>query len=126
MNLCVWHSPTVEPHVDEVELALQGLSARTYEHDVIHVGTVQVDAIVVLLAHVARYEAFSLQRVLFHDASLDGFLNLVVEFLHAADANLLAGFLVAPDRQWRSPVAATAEVPVVQVLQPLTEAAGTR
>ena len=125
VNLCVRHGAAVEPHIDEIQFALQRLSARTYQHDIIHIRTVQVNAVVVLLAHIARHKALGLQRVLCHHASLHGLLNLVVELFNAADADLLACVAVAPDRQRCAPIAAAAEVPVVQVLQPFAEAART-
>ena len=122
VNLCVRHRAAVEPHVDEVQLALQRLSALAHEDDVIHVGTVQVDTVVVLLAHVARHEALVLERVVGHHARAHALFYFVVEFLDAADADLLARLAVAPDGQRRAPVAAAAEVPVVEVLQPFAEA----
>ena len=81
MYLSVRHRTGVEPHVNEVGLALHGLALVADEHDVVHIGAVQVNAVVVLLRHVAGHEALCLQRVLGHDAGLDGLFYLVVEFL---------------------------------------------
>ena len=62
----------------------------------------QVDLIVVLLAHVARNKAIVLQWVASHKAGLNSLLDLVVELLNRTDADFLA-ILVAPDRQWCTP-----------------------
>ena len=122
--LCVWHGTRVEPNVDEVALALHGLSALADEHYLVYVWTVQVDAVVVLLRIVARHEAFVLQRIAFHHAGSHCFLYLLIEFLKASDANLLA-VLVAPYRQRCAPEARTRQVPVVKVLKPVAETSGT-
>ena len=47
--LCIRHRTRVEPYVDQVELTMQRLSALTYQHDIIHIRTVEIDLIVVLL-----------------------------------------------------------------------------
>ena len=78
MNLGVWHSTGVEPDVDEVQFALQHGSTLAHQPDLIDVGAVQVDAVVVLLTHIAGHEASVLQRVGGHDASGHSFLYLVV------------------------------------------------
>ena len=90
----------------------------------IHIRTVQVDLVVVLLRHIARHETIVLQRVTLHESSLNSLLDLIVEFLYRANADLLT-ILVAPDGQRGAPETGTREVPVVQVLQPVAEAAST-
>ncbi len=124
--LCVGHGAAVEPHVDEVGLTPQRLTACAHQHDVVNVGTVQVDAVVVLLAHVAGHEAALLEGIGCHDAGNHGFLYLAIKLLHAAYAPLLARVAVAPDGQRRAPEATAAQVPVVQVLQPLAKASRAR
>ena len=88
--LSVWHRAGVEPHVDEVALALHLLARGRNEEDVIDIRTVQVDLVVVLLRHVARNEALVFQQIALHDTSLDGFLYLVVQLFYTADADFLA------------------------------------
>ena len=83
----------------------------------------QVDLVVVLLG----VEPWGEVRpgVLRHEARLHGAFDLVVELLDRADADLLLPILCAPDRQRGTPVATTREVPVLEVLEPLTEATRT-
>ena len=119
--LGVWHRAAVEPHVYEVALALHRLATLADQDDVIDIRTVQVNLVVVLFRHVTRHKAILLQRIVLHDASLDGFLDFIVQFLDRADANLLT-VLRAPDGQRCTPETATAEVPVVQVVEPVAEA----
>ena len=125
VNLCVWHGTGIKPHVDEVEFASEHIALVRHQFDVIYIRTVQVYLIVILLTHVARHETLLLQWVRCHHASSHSLLNLVVEFLHAADAHFLASVAVAPDGQWSAPVARTREVPVVEVLEPLAETSRT-
>ena len=84
----------------------------------------QVDLVVVRLRHIARNESIVLQWVRSHEACLHSLLDLIVEFLDRADADLLT-ILIAPDRQRCAPETGTREVPVVQVLQPVAETACT-
>ena len=60
VHLCVGHSTRVEPHVDEVALAVHGLALLAHEDDVVDIGAVQVDAVVVLARHIAHDEALVL------------------------------------------------------------------
>ena len=64
----------------------------------------KVNLIIILLTPVTRHETVVLQWVALHETSLYRLLNLVVELLYAADADLLA-VLIAPDRKGRSPEA---------------------
>ncbi len=61
---------------------------------------------------------------------LVGCLAKFHQLLHRTDANFLVatanGRLAAPNRQRRSPVARTAQIPVHQIFQPVAEAAGAR
>ena len=123
VHLCIGHGTAVEPHVYQVGFSCQLASAGTYQHDVIHHGAVQVDAVIVLLAHVAGYKTFVLERIGCHDACCHALLYLLVEFLQRTDAQFLTGVTVAPDGQRSAPIAASREVPVVEVLEPFAEAA---
>ena len=125
VQLGIGHRTAVKPHVDQVELALHGLASVAHQHDVVHVGAVDVNLVIILLAVVTGDKALVLVGVARHHAGSHGLLNLVIEFLDAADALLLA-VLVAPDGQRGAPVAAAAQVPVVQVLQPFAKAAAAR
>ena len=122
----VRHRAGVEPHVDEVALALHGLAALRNEHDVVHVGAVQVNLVIILLAVIARHKALVAQRVALHDAGCHALFDFVVEFGDRADALFLARLGIAPDGQRRAPVARAAEVPVVEVFEPFAEAARAR
>ena len=102
---------------------MHGLTVVADKYDVVDIRTVQIDEVVVLLRHFARHEALVLQRVARHDASCDGLLNFVIEFLHGADALLGGAVLVAPDGQRSAPETRAREVPVVQVLKPVAKAA---
>ena len=122
--LSVRHGTGIEPHVNEVELACHYLAGRRYKLDVINVRTVQVNLVIVLLAVVTRNETFILIWVACHDTGSNSLLNLVVKFLYRTDADSLA-ILTGPDRERSTPVAATAKVPVIEVLEPLAETACT-
>ena len=85
----------------------------------------QIDLIVVRLCVIARLEALLLVKITLHQASLYGLLDLGIQLLYRADTLLLLAILCSPDRQRRTPVTATAQVPVLQVLQPFAEATRT-
>ena len=61
-----------------------------------------------------------------HESRSDGFIYLGEEFGNGTDTNLLLAIFCTPDREWCTPVATTAKVPVIEVLQPFTEASCTR
>ena len=105
MNLGVGHSSRIKPDIDEVQFACEHSTARAHQFDIIHVGAVEVNAVVVPLAHVAHHETLLLQRIASHHASVHSLFDFVVEFLHAADADFLAGVAVAPNGQGRAPIA---------------------
>ena len=83
----------------------------------------QVDLIVVLLRIYPWGKV--LPGVSRHEASFYRALDGVVELFDGGDTDLFTTILGAPDRQGCTPVAATREVPVLEVLQPLTEATRT-
>ena len=102
VNLSVRHRTRVEPNINQIALTLHRLTRFRNQHDIIYIRTVQINLVVVLLRHIARHKALLLQRVACHYASSHCLLYLVVEFLYASDAHLLA-ILTTPDRQWSTP-----------------------
>ena len=124
--LGVRHRAGVEPYVDEVALADHLLPAVADKEDIVDVRPVEVYLVVILKAHISRVETLVGQRIGGHNAGLDGLLDLVVELLDGAYAFLLLAVLGAPDRERCAPIAAAAEVPVLDVLEPFAETAGTR
>ena len=81
VNLCVWHCTRVKPYINKVKLTGKYITALAYELDVVNVWTVNVNAVIVLLTHIARYEALILEWVALHYASLNSLLYLVIELL---------------------------------------------
>ena len=63
--------------------------------------------------------------ILFHEACLDGLLDLVAQLFDAADADFFLAVLGAPDGQRCAPVTRTRQVPVDEVLQPVAETTAT-
>ena len=119
--LCVWHSARIEPYIDEVEFALHGFAGRGDEGDRVHVRTVKINdrRIVVLLAVIAHFVVRP--RVRFHEACLHRFLDFIEQFCDGTDTNFLGTIFGTPDRQRRSPITRTGEIPVVEVIEPLAE-----
>ena len=126
VHLRVGHGTRVEPHVDEVALALHRLAVGGCQHDFIDIRTMQVDSVVVRLRHIAWHETLVFQRVRRHYASLDSLFDFVVKFLDRPDAFLGFALFVAPNRQWCTPETATRKVPVVQVFEPVAKSARSR
>ena len=125
VQLGIRHRTGVKPHVYEVALALHGLPAWANQADIVNVWAMQVYEVVIGLAHVARHEAFLLQRILVHHTGLDSLFYFAVEFLKASDAQLFA-VLTAPDGERCTPETRAREVPVVQVVEPVAEATTAR
>ena len=123
VQLSIRHRTTIEPNVDQVGLAVHRLARRAHQHDIIYVGTVQVDCRVVLLRHIAHLELRV--GILGHHARRNSLLDLRNQLLNRADALHLRAILRSPDRQRSTPEARTRQVPIVQILQPLTETAAT-
>ena len=119
--LCVRHSTRVKPYIDEVEFALHGFARRRNKDDAVHVRTVQIDdgRVVVLLAIVTHDMVGP--RVGFHETCLDGFVDFCKEFGDGTDTNLFGSVFGAPDRQRCTPITGTGEVPIVEIIEPLTE-----
>ena len=120
--LGIRHRTRVKPDVNQVALTLHGLTILRHQYDMVNIRTMEVNLVVVLFRHVTRHETVILQRIALHESSLHSLFDFVVELLHRTDTDLLAIF-VAPDGQWCSPETATREVPVIQILQPVTETA---
>ena len=85
----------------------------------------QVYLVVILFGIYTRLEALLLVRVGLHQAGSHGFLYFVVELFYRLDTFFLAIVLRAPDGQRSTPIARTAEVPVIQVFQPLAKTSRT-
>ena len=122
MQLSVGHGAGIEPNVNEVSLAAHGSTGGRNEHNLIDVGAVQVNAVIVLSAVVSGHKTFLLQRIRFHESALHALFDFCIELFQRGDAHFLFRVGVAPDGQRRSPVAGTAEVPVVEVFKPFAEA----
>ena len=81
----------------------------------------QINLIIVRLRVIARLEALLLVRIALHQACLHRLLDLGIQLLDRANALLLLAILCPPDWQRSTPIAATAQVPVLQILQPFAE-----
>ena len=125
VHLGVGHGAGIEPHIDEVRFAAHGLAGFGHKDEIVHVGAVEVNLLVIGLGVVAGHEAFVAQRVGGHEACSNRFIQFIVELLYAADADFLRTVFGAPDGQGSAPETAARQVPVLEVLQPLAEAART-
>ena len=76
--LGIRHGSGVEPDVDQVRLPCHLLSRRTDKEYVVHIRPVEIDLVIVGLAHILRIEALVLQRVGGHETGLYGFLDLSI------------------------------------------------
>ena len=123
--LRIWHRAGVEPHVDEVALPGHLASAVGHEVYVVHIWPVEVYPVIISKGHVRRVETLVLERIGCHDSGCYSLLYLGVELGCGADALLFLSILGAPDRERGAPVAASGEVPVLDVLEPLSETSGT-
>ena len=81
----------------------------------------QINLVIIILAVIIRNESIVLQWIALHDTSLHALLNFIVQLFNRANANLFMRILVTPNRQRSTPIAATAEVPVFQILKPFSE-----
>ena len=123
VNLCIGHGTGVKPYVNQVRLALHRLTVGADQHNLVHIWAVQVYLVIILLRIYAGLEAAFLVGIALHHTGGHSLLHFIVQLFHRLNALLLASVLGAPDRQWRTPVARAAQVPVVQVFQPFAEAA---
>ena len=123
--LGIRHGAGIEPDVDKVRFASHFATGCRYKVNLIHIGTVKIYLVVVFEAHIGRVEAFVFQRIGCHDAGGNGFFDFCVKLFYRADADFLFAVFGTPDGQRSAPVTAAAEVPVLDILKPLAEAAGT-
>ena len=80
----------------------------------------QVNLVIVLLAVVTGNEALILVRVACHHTGSNSLLNLIIKLGNRTYADSLA-ILACPYWQRGTPVTATAQVPVVEILEPLAK-----
>ena len=124
VELSVRHRTRIEPNVYQVRFTLHRFACRRNQDDIVYIRTVQIYLIVIFFRIFSRNEAQFLVRILHHEASLNRFFDFIIQFFYRADADFRA-ILVAPDRKRSSPIARTAQVPVIQVLQPFSETSRT-
>ena len=122
--LGVGHCTRVKPNIDEVALAMHGLSIGARQYPIVHKRTVQVDSRVVGLRHVARNKIC--QGIRLHVARRHAAFEFVAELFQRANADLVLAVFASPNRERNSPVSAAAEVPVVEVLEPVAKTTGSR
>ena len=85
----------------------------------------EVYLVIVLETHVLRIESLVPKWVGLHESGCDALVDLGEELGHRTYADLLLAIFGTPDRKRSAPVTATAEVPVLDVLEPLSETSGT-
>ena len=122
--LSVWHSTRIEPHINEIEFAFHNLACGRHKLYIIDVWAVQVYLVVVFLAVIARNKAFILVWVALHYTGSNRLFYFIVQFGNRANAYSLTIF-ASPYRQWSTPVTAAAQVPVIEIFEPLAETACT-
>ena len=123
MDLCIRHGTGIEPYVDKVCLTFHRFTARTNQKHIIHERTMKIDLIIIGLIIVTGNEAFILQRIVRHHTGSNSLFYFIVKFLYRTDADFFTVFRT-PDRQWSSPISASTQVPVIKILQPFSETAG--
>lgn len=106
MVLGVGHGTAIEPNVYKVEFAAHRLAVGRDENDIIDKGAMEV-----IGARLVEAER------------LVGFVDSGFEFGYGADANFLAAVGGAPDGEGDTPVARAGEVPILEVGEPVAEAA---
>ena len=106
--LGIRHGARIKPHVDQVGLPCHLLSGRTDKEYIVDIRPVEVDTVIISLAHVSRIESFLFERVGSHDPSGDGLFDLLVKLGGRADTDLLLAVLGAPDRERSAPETAAA------------------
>ena len=73
VHLGVGHGPRIEPHVDQVALAHHLFTFVGYQHDVVHIGPVQIEFFVILFAEIAF--DVTCERVFGHKTGGDRFVD---------------------------------------------------
>ena len=124
VHLGIGHCARVKPNINEVALAMHGLSLGAGQHPIVHKRTVQVDSRIVGLRHVARNKIC--QGVRLHVACCHAAFEFGAELFQRANADLVLAVFASPNRERNSPVSAAAEVPVVEVLEPVAKTTGSR
>src|ERR1044072_20370 len=112
--LRIRHGAAVKPYVYQVGLTMHGLAAGAHQDDLVYIRFMQVQD--------------TFMQVMFVHVSAQYFIGLAdlgVQLSYAAYAYLSLAIFCTPNRQWGTPVTATAQVPVYHVLQPVAETAGT-
>ena len=125
-SLCVRHGAAVEPHVDKVALALHLVTALADEENLVYIRAVKIYLVVISLRHIFRVEAFFGQWVTAHKTGSYRLFDLCVELLDRAYALLFLTVFGTPNRKRRAPIAASGQVPILYVLEPLAKSSGTR
>ena len=69
VQLRIRHRTRVEPYVDKIALTVHRFALIVHQHDIIDIGAVQVNLIIVFLRVVAWHKTFIFQRVALHYAS---------------------------------------------------------
>ena len=91
------------------------------EHNVVDIGPVHIENPVVLLTHVSGHEIS--QWIFRHETGRNGFVHFGFQFFQASQAFHFFLVFTYPDRQGYSPVPGTAQIPVLQVFQPIAKSA---
>ena len=122
--LGIRHGTRIEPNVNQVGFAGHLLPAGRNQVNLIHKRTVKVYPVVVFEGRVGRIEPIVFQRIGRHDTGIHRLVDCGIQFRGRSDADLFAAVFGAPDRERRTPETAAAQVPVLDVFQPLSETAG--
>ena len=112
VDLSVRHGATVKPYVNKVGFAHHAAAGGRHQHHIVDIGAVEVEFLLTV-------------GVVLHKPGCNGLVNLIAQLIYAADANLFFAIFGAPDGQRGAPVAAAAQVPVHDILQPVAETACT-
>ena len=121
--LRIRHCAGIKPYIYKVALSAHWRAALGEKHNLIYIRPVKVYLIIILLAVVIGIKACGSQRILLHNAGCNSPLNLCVELPCRTYANLFRAILCSPNRKRSAPEAASGEIPILKVLQPLAKAA---
>ncbi len=117
------HRTTVEPDINQIRLAFHRLTAVRDQHNIVHIGSVQVNLVILQLSVLLQVQP--LPRKLVHHTGIQCLLHLLVKFPHGTNTFLLLAIFGSPDRQRCTPIATAAQVPVLKIFEPFTKAACT-